>query len=106
MPRAAVAQPAGGAPADAGFVLEGGVLYRVSASARVVVAMPGTMLAMHIAGDLAYIALGEHGAAVVRVSRADVKETVAVEKLTPVSHGQVTGFMVEGDSVWMQVSST
>ena len=105
-PSVTVAQPASGAPPDAGFVVESGVLYRVNGAARVAVALPGAVLALHVAGDRAYVALGELGAAVVRANSADGKETVAVEKVIPVSHGQVTGFMVEGDSVWMQVSST
>jgi len=95
-----------GTVADAGFVVEAGVLYRVSASARVAVALPGPARAVQVAGDRAYVALGELGAAVVRVSRTDNQEQVVVEKLIPVSHGEVTGFMVEGDSLWMQLSST
>jgi hypothetical protein len=105
-PSATVAQSAGAALVDDGFVVESGALYRVSGGARVAVALPGAALALHVAGDRAYVALGELGAAVIQVSRTDGKETVALEKVIPVSHGQVTGFMVEGDSVWMQVSST
>jgi len=113
-PSPSLAQPVGGAPepsnavvpADAGFVVDSGVLYRLSAGTRVAVALPDAVRALHVAGDRAYVALGELGAAVVRVSRADAKETVVVEKLVPVSHGEVTGFMVDGDNVWMQLSST
>lgn len=114
IPSALAGQPASvepatsntGTPAAAGFVVEAGVLYRISGGARVAVALPGLVRALHVAGDRAYVALGELGAAVVRVSRAGDQETVAVEKLIPVSHGEVTGFMVDGDSLWMQLSST
>jgi hypothetical protein len=113
-PNVTAAQPATGgtessnasAPVAPGFVVEQGVLYRMNDGARVAVTLPGPVRALYVAGDRAYVALGEHGAAVVRATRADDKEAVAVEKLIPVSHGEVTGFMVDGDNLWMQLSST
>lgn len=93
-------------PATAGFVVDQGVLYRVSDGARTAVALPGQVKALHVAGERAYVALGEQGAAVVSATRVDGKEHVVVEKVIPISHGEVTGFLVDGDNLWMQLSST
>lgn len=113
-PSAIVAQPAGAvlesskvdAPAEDGFVVEDGTLYRVTGSVRVAVKLPSAVRAVHIVEDRVYVALGEFGAAVVRANKRDNQDAVVVEKLIPISHGEVTGFMVDGDSIWMQISST
>jgi hypothetical protein len=105
LPLAAAAQPQDSS-AQATFIVDGGVLYRVRGEARAAVTLPGSVRALHVAGDRAYVALGELGVAVVRVSSAGGGEEVVIEKQIPVSHGEVTGFMVEGESIWMQLSST
>jgi len=94
------------AQSDGTFVVDRGALYRVRGETRTSVALPGPARAVHVAGELAYVALGELGVAVIRVSTASGAEVVTVEQRIPVSHGEVTGFMVEGESVWMQLSST
>lgn len=93
------------AAGQAGFVLASGVLYRLDGAARVAVSLPGPALGLRVVGERAFVALGPFGAAVVRVELVDGQQQAVVEKIVPVSHGEVTGFMVEGEAVWMQLSS-
>ena len=93
------------AVATEGLVIEAGNLYLVAGGQKTAVALPGPAGEMVVSGDHAFVALGELGAAVVRLARQDEQLTAVVEKVIPVSHGAVTGFMVQGDAVWMQVSS-
>lgn len=96
------------------FVLEAGTLLVVQGAERVAVALPGRVVGMRLQGERAFVALGAHGAAVVSLSKTNPESSAAagvphvaaqVEKMIPVSHGEVTGFMVSGDQLWMQVSS-
>ncbi len=84
------------------YELRGNVLYARTLAGEVEVALPGPALALAVAGARAYVALGSLGAAIVSQNASG---QVAVEKRIPVSHGTVTGFMVSGGDVWMQVSS-
>ncbi|HEX7480463.1 MAG TPA: hypothetical protein VF331_21870 [Polyangiales bacterium] len=101
--QAAALQPT--AADHAGFALASGVLYRLDGAARVAVDLPGPALGLRVVGERAFVALGPLGAAVVRVQAVDGEQKAVVEKIVPVSHGEVTGFMVDGDAVWMQLSS-
>lgn len=85
------------------FQLAGGVLYHLKNGQRVAVSLPGVPNALQLSGRRAYVALGEEGAVVVGV---DASGAAAIEKHVPVSHGTVTGFMLQQGEVWMQISAT
>ncbi|MDX2052072.1 MAG: FlgT C-terminal domain-containing protein [Polyangiaceae bacterium] len=82
--------------------LDSGILYQGHGEARSAVALPGPVLALQPAGERAYVALGELGAAVV----VHTGHGTSVEKLIPISHGSVTGFLMIDSKLWMQVNST
>ncbi|MEN9579914.1 MAG: hypothetical protein RJA70_2923 [Pseudomonadota bacterium] len=86
----------------ASWELESGILYQGHGKSRSAVALPGPVLALQPAGERAYVALGELGAAVV----LHTGQGARVEKLIPISHGSVTGFLVIESKLWMQVNST
>lgn len=94
------------APEGARFTLVEGVLYFGAGDARTAVALPGPALALQEVDGRAYVALGGLGAAVVSPPQEGGQGVAVVDKRVPVSHGDVVGFMVDGDSVWMQVNAT
>ena len=64
--------------------------------------LPAPAKALHIVGKRVYVAIGEQGVALVAL---DAKGDTVVEKLIPISHGQVTGFITDGNGIWMKVDS-
>ena len=84
-----------------GLTLEGGRLVGADGQPVPGLDLPGEVLAVHRSADLYYLALGEHGAAVVR----ELDGAFEVVKRFPISHGRVTGFMAGGDSLWMTVDA-
>ncbi len=84
------------------WVLTEGVVYLKSGASQQELKLPGRALGLHTSGQRAYVALGEWGAAVVTAASGDAR----VEKLIPVSHGSVTGFLLTNGQLWMQINST
>ncbi len=84
------------------WVLKEGVVYLKRGASEQALKLPGQALGLHTSGQHAYVALGEWGAAVLTAASGDAR----VEKLIPVSHGSVTGFLLANGQLWMQINST
>ena len=84
------------------WVLAEGVVYLKNGTSQQALKLPGRALGLHTSGQHTYVALGEWGAAVLTAASGDAR----VEKLIPVSHGSVTGFLLTSGQLWMQINST
>ncbi|GEM_PF-1042706 len=83
------------------WVLKEGVVYLKNGASQQALKLPGRALGLHTSGQHTYVALGEWGAAVLTAASSDAR----VEKLIPVSHGSVTGFLLANGQIWMQINS-
>jgi hypothetical protein len=94
----------GGGPPAVEYILDGGRLLAVRGEERTPVELPAPALAAHRAGARLYVALGEHGAAVLELG--DDPSAPVLAKRFPVAHGKVVGFLEIDGAVWMRIEST
>jgi hypothetical protein len=85
------------------YQLQEGELYTLRGDQKTRIGLPGPGFSLKRVDNRLYVALGERGAAVLEIDEA---EDLSVSHLIPVSHGRVTGFLVEGERLWMQVDSS
>jgi hypothetical protein len=95
---------AAAAPAAAEFAIDDGRLLVVRGAARIPVDLPAPALAALRSGDSVYVALGEHGAAVLELGEDPAAPVLA--RRFPVAHGRVVGFLEIDGAVWMRIEST
>ncbi len=93
-----------GAPVAVEYVVDGGRLLAVRGEERVPVDLAAPALAALRAGQRLYVALGEHGAAVLEIGEDPA--TPVLEKRFPVAHGRVVGFLEIDGAIWMRIEST
>ncbi|HUT77838.1 MAG TPA: hypothetical protein VM285_09145 [Polyangia bacterium] len=91
-------------PAVAEYVVDGGRLLAIRGEERSPVELPATVMAAHRVGERLYVALGEHGAAVLELGGDPAAPVLA--KRFPVAHGRVVGFLEIDGAVWMRIEST
>ncbi len=102
---AAAAEEGDGTPpsGEVTYEIEGGALVMIRGDIREQVALPAKPVAFEVAEQKIYVALGEHGMAVIETDEAGMP---MLSRHVPVSHGQVTGFIEVRGELWMLVDST
>ncbi|MCP4675784.1 MAG: hypothetical protein GY854_09825 [Deltaproteobacteria bacterium] len=85
------------------FEIVDGVLFFIEGDKKEEIALPGPALAVKHMNQTLYVAMGDKGAAVFDTSQ---EGSPTMNRVIPVSHGQVTGFLELEGELWMQVDAT